>query len=116
MSEELKPRRRWLRFSLRTLFLLLTACCIWIGWNVHQVRERATMRQYILAQGGTISSGPPIKPWKTLPVMWSILGVQPVSSMILPAGMFPEEDRRSIDPFFPEAEIYSGPQSGGGMF
>src|SRR5262245_19175877 len=33
------PSRRW-RFSLRTLFVVVTALCIWIGWNAHQVHER----------------------------------------------------------------------------
>jgi hypothetical protein len=98
------------------LFLLLTASCLWLGWNVHPVRERETMRQYVLLQGGTIETGPPVKPWKTMPVMWSILGVEPVSAMFLPRDTFPEEDRVRIDRYFSEAEISNRPQKGGGMF
>ncbi len=26
-----KPHRRWLRFSLRTFFILLTIFCVWLG-------------------------------------------------------------------------------------
>ena len=35
----MKPRR-WFRFTLRTLFVLLTFFGVWLGWNLHQVRER----------------------------------------------------------------------------
>ena len=35
----MKPRR-WFRFSLRTMFVLLTLFCIWLGWNVDLVRTR----------------------------------------------------------------------------
>ena len=34
------PNRRWLRFSLRTLFVVVTVIACWLGWNLHQVRER----------------------------------------------------------------------------
>jgi hypothetical protein len=35
-----KPRRRWLRFSLRTFLLVLTSLCIWLGVKVHQARRQ----------------------------------------------------------------------------
>jgi hypothetical protein len=34
------PRRRWLRFSLRTMFVLMTLVVLWLGWQVHIVRTR----------------------------------------------------------------------------
>lgn len=34
------PSRRWLRFSLRTMFALLTAFCVWLGWQSNIVRQR----------------------------------------------------------------------------
>ena len=44
MSEA--PKRRWFRFSLRSLFLVVTALCLWLGWNVNVVR----LRRAVLAQ------------------------------------------------------------------
>jgi hypothetical protein len=35
-----KPRRRWLRFSLRTFLLVVTALCIWLGVKVNQARRQ----------------------------------------------------------------------------
>jgi hypothetical protein len=34
------PRRRWLRFSLRTMFVAFTVIAVWLGWNVHLVQQR----------------------------------------------------------------------------
>ena len=33
-------KRRWLRFSLRTMFVAFTVVALWLGWNVYAVRER----------------------------------------------------------------------------
>jgi hypothetical protein len=40
-----RPRRRWLRFSLRTLFLLVTLVAVWLGWSLNWIRQR----QYVVA-------------------------------------------------------------------
>ena len=40
---ETPPRRRWLRFSLRGLLVVVTALALWLGWNVYVVRERKAM-------------------------------------------------------------------------
>jgi hypothetical protein len=40
---ETKPKRRWFRFSLRTLFVLVTIACTGAGWVAYQlnwIRER----------------------------------------------------------------------------
>ena len=37
---EEKPKRRWLRFSVRTLLIAVTVLCVWLGWQVSIVRER----------------------------------------------------------------------------
>jgi hypothetical protein len=35
------PRqRRWLRFSLRTLFVLVTLSAVWAAYSAHWIRER----------------------------------------------------------------------------
>jgi hypothetical protein len=52
MSDGIQSRRRRFRFSLRTMFLLLTAVCLWLGWNVQIVQERNFMRHEIRRNGG----------------------------------------------------------------
>jgi len=34
------PRQHWFRFSLRTLFVVVTGLCCWLGWEVSVVRQR----------------------------------------------------------------------------
>ncbi len=50
----LKPKRRWLQFSLRTLFVLTTLFALWIGWRVHLVRKHKQAVDAIQQLGGSI--------------------------------------------------------------
>src|SRR4249920_2312085 len=34
------PKRRWFRFSLRTMFIVVTIFGVWLGWQLQIVRER----------------------------------------------------------------------------
>jgi hypothetical protein len=40
MKENHKPRRRWYRFSLRTMLVLITLVCIYLGWALNWKRQR----------------------------------------------------------------------------
>jgi hypothetical protein len=52
-----QPRRRWFRFSLRTLLIVITVLSLplgWIGWRLQQVRrERATV-VWVQKMGGQV--------------------------------------------------------------
>ena len=57
------PRpERWLtwRFGLRTLFVVVTIVCLWLGWNVRLVQHRKAMRAQIVASGGAFHNTPPV--------------------------------------------------------
>lgn len=45
-------RRRWFRFSLRGMFVLVTLVCVWLGWNLNTVRERRAVRKEFEARNG----------------------------------------------------------------
>ncbi len=52
-----KPRRRWLRFSLRTLLILVTvsgAVLGWVGWELEQVRKEKEVIAWVIEMGGEI--------------------------------------------------------------
>lgn len=47
------PKRRWFRFSLRTLFVVVTVFCSWLGYELNWIRERHELlaRQKAIAVG-----------------------------------------------------------------
>jgi len=49
-----KPRRRWLQFSLRTLFVVVTVFCVWMGITANRARDQRLAVEAIEALGGTI--------------------------------------------------------------
>ena len=40
-----------LRFTLRTLFVLVTVLCLWLGWNAGTVHHRRQLRAQMIARG-----------------------------------------------------------------
>ncbi len=47
-------KTRWLRFSLRTLLLIITAICVWIGIQVNAARRQREAVATITKAGGTV--------------------------------------------------------------
>jgi hypothetical protein len=45
------PPRRWFRFSLRTMFVLVTVGCVWLGWEARVVMGRKSLRKQLEQQG-----------------------------------------------------------------
>src|SRR5215471_11590959 len=48
------PRPRWLRYSLRTLLLLMTGLCIWLALQVNAARRQREAVAAILKAGGEV--------------------------------------------------------------
>lgn len=52
-----KPKRRWLRYSLRTLLVLVTIACAafgWLGWKARAKQEEREAVKAIQELGGTV--------------------------------------------------------------
>ena len=52
MDANLPKPRRWFRFSLRTVFLVVTVGCCWMGYQASIVSHRKMVRAEIEARGG----------------------------------------------------------------
>ncbi len=55
----LKPRRRWLRFSLRTGFVLLTIFCVWLGMRVDRAQRQRRAVEWVKQHGGSVQYDEP---------------------------------------------------------
>ena len=51
---ETKPKRRWFRFSLRALLVLVTLTCVWLGLKVNAARRQKEAVDAILKVGGEV--------------------------------------------------------------
>jgi hypothetical protein len=112
-----KPRRRWFRFSLRTMFVMVTLFSFWLGWQAWIVRERLAMRKWLDDNGG--SAGPPMRlvdergPFvfeqvNTLPFWRRWLGDESIRSVSFPVFPAPSEHVAQLERakrIFPEARI-----------
>ena len=47
-------RRLRFRFGLRSLFLLITLVCVWLGWNARVVNERREMLRDAESRGASV--------------------------------------------------------------
>lgn len=43
----MKPKRRYLEFSLGTMFAAVTVLCIWLGVQVKWIRDRSDAREWL---------------------------------------------------------------------
>jgi hypothetical protein len=117
VSTDIKPRRRWFQFKLRTLFVAMTVLRIALGWVAYSlswIRERhqflSTRRQYfdesLLEQMEAQSifngmSHRPVKPTVAAPRGLWLFGEQGAARVIVITPNDLEAARR----LFPEAKI-----------
>ena len=49
------PKRRWFRFSLRTMFVVVTVLCVWLGYQLNWIRQR---RDFYVRYNGRFTTEP----------------------------------------------------------
>jgi hypothetical protein len=118
MSDQPLPRRTWLRFSLRTLLLITTLLCVWLGYETSQVRSRKALRAELTAkktfnfvtadeyaQRYALIGRKPDKVARISPLR-KLLGDEPIQEIWVTSWWqgFSEDDRRRALEAFPEAE------------
>lgn len=115
MSEtKATPRRRWFRFGLRTMFVVLTMFSLWLGWQANWIRERHSLidapqqtgvePEYdVISQSMSLRAPLQVEtkdaPW---PLLW--LGERGVYTLYIRDDM-PKAEVARIRALFPEAEI-----------
>jgi hypothetical protein len=99
---DLKPKRRWFQFSLRTMFVVITAFGVWLGWQFHVIQNRKALIKHLESNGGTIgySGDSPLQP----KISWfrQLLGDRAVQFISLGNSDAPSEPVKAV---FPEADI-----------
>jgi len=111
------PKRRWFRFSLRTLFVVVTVFAVWLGLEVKFVRDRQAWMQ---ANRALVRPGEPVPVGATVGMyihshattgnfsFWRRwLGDAPVSSIVFPESWINNVERQNrVKRLFPEAELF----------
>ena len=97
-------RRRWYQFGLRTLLIgvaLLAVPCAYVGRQYQIVRERQSVRRFVVEHGGYFNN----EEVATEPVPWirRLLGDEAASYIELPDTNY--FDRQIIREAFPEGKL-----------
>lgn len=111
MSTGAKPRRFRFRFTLRTLFVLLSAFGIWLGVQVKWVQDRQDARKWIKARGYYLEHQNPDDPrYKGpfyAPLGIRLLGEHGVGKIYIDKPLAGREDEfERLKTLFPEAEVF----------
>ena len=123
MNDPAPPRRRWFRFSLRTLFVLVTIFGVWLGVQVKWIRDRhEALMQYRGLENGTVGETftghnswfyPSVLRGESAKAPWSIriFGEYGMKTILLDGGDALDRDpervqseKRRLAKLFPEAE------------
>lgn len=120
----IEKRRRWLRFGLRTLFLVTTIACValWLGREMQLVQERQALRDHLKAKQESVFVAADWPDFSTRPIEVSRLrrwmGDEAVVAINLPPGST-EAEVNHARKLFPEAvgiRVSENRYSGGGFF
>ncbi len=75
-----KPKRRYLQFSLRTFFVLLTLFCVVAGWRMNQLRRQWEAVEWVRENGGRVGysmddfEGDILSRYELRDVLWVVVG------------------------------------------
>jgi hypothetical protein len=111
------PKRRWFRFSLRTLLFFVAAVTglAWIGMTWGRVRQHNQIAREAIESEGMdgrhfVEASLLPEEWALrrrakLPYMWSLLGAEPMDVIVLDPNLYDDGDLRLYQRYFPEADV-----------
>jgi hypothetical protein len=113
------PKRRWFRYSLRMLFVLVTVVCCWLGYELNWIRQRHAFlakQRVVFEQTPTLGfpgTSEPVQGATRAPDLLSLFGESGVSVLLL--QIFVEnydgadsdryDEVRLAKQLFPEAQV-----------
>ena len=112
-----KPRPRWFRFSLRTLFIVVTLLCCWLGWEISVVRHRQAVRKDYQTRFGLsfttagdyasrFPPGTPVPKLAKVSYVRRLLGDQPIQEITIAHFQSPADaEMKGLASVFPEAQF-----------
>ena len=104
------PNRRWFRFSLRTMFVVVTVFACYFAWQFSYIQKRKAFLIYVEEVN---KNGPPTVNNSTrtasIPLWRRLLGDHAIPVISLPMEL-PDEDYDKAKSLFPEAEILGVPK------
>ena len=106
MEENLKPTRRWFRFSLRTMLVLVTVVCIYLGWAMNWKHKRHAMLDNFksLAKRGSYYPPEGIIYGGSAPLPLRLLGEHGVRNIDISAAS--HDEFGPVARMFPEAILH----------
>jgi hypothetical protein len=111
--------RRWFSFSLRTMFVVVTALCCYLAWQMSIVRQRQSMLSELRVQPHVqvttaetwlqlLSPGPESPKMATIPRVRQWLGDEAIQTISLGRGYhtLKQEQLDQLAKIFPEATVH----------
>src|SRR5688572_2792668 len=111
--------RRWFSFSLRTMFIVVTALCCYLAWEMSIVRQRQSLLAELRTKPGAqittaetwlqfLSPGPAAPKMASIPRVRVWLGDEAIQSIGLARGFHQLNQERVVElkRAFPEANVY----------
>ncbi len=111
-------RRRWFRFSLRSMFVAATLLCLWLGWELSVLRARQTVRRelkgnaafhFVSVEAMAAQMVVPVgSPPASVPLVRRWLGDEAIDQIWYTRHLqgFSEADLQRLEKAFPEAELF----------
>jgi hypothetical protein len=115
------PRKHRFRYNLRTLMLVVTLLCLWLGWEFNAIQERRAIVEWTVANDGLVYNGGShigffdgsfstltFTP-ASMPFWRRWMGDVAALEITLPASATARDHRRA-QRAFPEARVYMFPE------